>query len=167
LLRPVRGRTLVKMRTPVAAPFEHADPMGPELLDQHVQTLRSRANRYRKIGALLGESAAAAKLAELASELDGAIETLGRARKTIGATVESSHELWAALNLKALTPLKTHNASGASNDGQTAADWRSLSKLWIEEAESCRDHPDKELLAARAFEIAQLAERLATDAGAP
>lgn len=137
--------------------------MGPELLDQQVQNLRSRAARYRKIGGLLGDAEVSAALSQMAHELEVAVEALVRAHDLIGATVQNAHRLW--LSFDVLIPkLQTQGMAPTSDQAAKAEQWRKLSKLWMEEAESAKHHPDKDLLAGCAFEIAQLAEKIARDA---
>ena len=135
--------------------------MGPDQLNQQIKTLQARARRYRQISELFGDAEVSAKLTQLARELDDAIQKLEYASKLIGATVEESHRLWAGVSFDfVIAKLRAREA--ASPDHLTSAkDWRAVARLWIEEAESSTNHPDKELLAARAFEIAQLAEALA------
>jgi hypothetical protein len=137
--------------------------MGPELLDLEVQSLRSRAARYRKIGGLLGDTEAAAALNKLAHELDVAVEALAGARDRIATTVQGAHRLWAGLTFD-IPNLRAQEVLPTSGQAATVEQWRELSRLWIEEAESVKHHPDKDLLAGRAFEIAQLAEKIARDA---
>jgi hypothetical protein len=101
----------------------------------------------------------------LAHELDAAVEALARAHDLIGANVQSAHRLWAELSLDVLMPkLQAQGMLPMSDQSATAEQWRELSKLWMEEAESVKHHPDKDLLAGRAFEIAQFAEKIAREA---
>lgn len=137
--------------------------MGPELLTQQIHALRSRATRYRRISALLGDEEVSARLDRLADELDAATEKLELASGLIGATVENAHRLWAGLNFDFLM-LKLREHETAKISRVRAEEWREVSRMWIDEAESAKNHPDKELLATRAFEIAQLAEKIARDA---
>jgi hypothetical protein len=137
--------------------------MGTDLLNQQIRALQARAARYRRISGLLGDEAVCAKLDRLADELDGAIAQLEVASGLIATTVENSHRLWAGLSFDFLMQtLREHETSATSR--VRAQDWREIARMWIDEAESAKNHPDKELLAARAFEIAQLAEKIARDA---
>jgi hypothetical protein len=119
--------------------------------------------RYRRISALLGDQEVSTTLERLANELDGASEKLEFASGIIGAALEDAHRLWAGLNFEFLM-LKLREHEAAKSSGVQAEEWREVSRMWIDEAESAKNHPDKELLATRAFEIAQLAEKIARDA---
>jgi hypothetical protein len=99
----------------------------------------------------------------LAEELDQAAEKLAFASGIIGAAMEDAHRLWAGLNFEFLM-LKLREHETAKISRVRAEEWREVSRMWIDEVESAKNHPDKELLATRAFEIAQLAEKIARDA---
>ena len=137
--------------------------MGPQQLDEQIKALRLRAARYREIGDLLGDAEVTEKLSRLAGELEGASWKLEYARDLIARTIEASHAFWAGPNFDFLkAKLQAQQGLPAASRLVRAADWRKAAKLWVEEAESAKNHPDKALLAERAFEIAQLAEKLAT-----
>ncbi len=139
--------------------------MGPELLGQQIQNLQSRADRYRRVGRLLGDAEVCATLNRLATELDDAVQKLETARALIDTTIVNSHRLWAGLSFESLmVNLRAQEALPTSSQLAKAEDWRELARLWAEEIESSRNHPDKKLLAACAFDIAQFAEKLVRDA---
>ena len=137
--------------------------MGPELLDLEVQSLRSRAARYRKIGGLLGDTEASTALNKLAHELDVAVEALVRANDLIGATVQNAHRLW--LSFDVLIPkLQTHRHGAYVGSGGKGRAVAKAVEIVDGRSRKRQTPPRQRSSCRRAFEIAQLAEKLARDA---
>ena len=131
------------------------------ILRETLNSLRDRAARYRRVSSLLGGRTKDSRLTALAGEIEEWADQIERTMEKVQTKVAATHVLVAEIDACiGRTGQEAAFSKMRRNGRYSADDLREEARLCAEEARAASDLAEKRTLAAKAADLADVAEKV-------